>query len=77
MEENAYTGATDQPAKARNVIIYTGDTHAVRFRNFLEKKLDFKQIAETGLNTINKDGGYPHCIDMKTIPQPFFKFSFV
>jgi hypothetical protein len=22
----------------------------------------------------NKDGGYPHCIDMKTIPQPFFNF---
>jgi hypothetical protein len=77
MEEKAYTGATDQPAKATNVVIYTGDTHAVRFRNFLEKKLDFKQIAETGLNTTNKDGGYPHCIDMKTIPQPFFKFSFV
>lgn len=77
MEEKAYTGATDQPAKATNVIIYAGDTHSVRFRNFLEKKLDFKQIAETGLNTTNKDGGYPHCIDMKTIPQPFFKFSFV
>jgi len=77
MEEKAYTGATDQPAKATNVIIYTGDTHAVRFRNFLEKKLDFKQIAETGLNKTNKDGGYPHCIDMKTIPQPFFNFSFV
>lgn len=74
MEEKAYTGATDQPAKATNVVIYTGDTHAARYRNFLEKKLDFKQIAETGLNKTNKDGGYPNCIDMKTIPQPFFNF---
>ena len=74
MEEKAYTGATDQPSNASNVIIYTGDAHAQRFRNFLEKKLKFDQIAETGLNTTNKQGGYPHCIDMKTIPQPFFNF---
>jgi hypothetical protein len=74
MEEKAYTGATDQPAKATNVVIYTGDAHAQRFRNFLEKKLKFERIAETGLNVTNKDGGYPHCIDMKTIPQPFFNF---
>jgi hypothetical protein len=74
MEEKAYTGATDQPAKATNVVIYAGDAHAARYRNFLEKKLDFKQLAETGLNKTNKDGGYPNCIDMKTIPQPFFNF---
>jgi len=77
MEEKAYTGATDQPAKATNVVIYTGDTHADKYRNFIENKLDFKQIAETGLDTTKTYGIYPHCIDMKTIPQPFFKFSFV
>ena len=72
MEEKAYKGATDQPPKATNVIIYAGDNHSDRYRYFLEKKLDFKPIASTGLNISKKGDDYEHCIDMKTIPQPFF-----
>ena len=69
MEEKAYTGATDQPANATNVIIYTGDLHADRYRLFLKNKLGFKQIAATG----NPKDGNIHCIDMSNIPQPFFE----
>ena len=69
MQEKGYVGATDQPAKATNIIIYTGSKHADTYRLFLKNKLDFKQIAETGLK---KKDSYIHCIDMSTIPQPFF-----
>lgn len=70
IEDKGYIGATDQPAKATNIIIYTGNKHADTYRLFLNNKLDFKQIAETGLK--KKDPSYIHCIDMSTIPQPFF-----
>ena len=70
MQEKGYVGSTDQPAKATNIIIYTGSKHADTYRLFLKNKLDFKQIAETGLK--KKDPSYIHCIDMSTIPQPFF-----
>jgi hypothetical protein len=70
MQEKGYVGATDQPTKATNIIIYTGNKHADTYRLFLKNKLDFKQIAETGLK--KKDSSYIHCIDMSTIPQPFF-----
>ena len=74
MQEKGYVGATDQPAKATHIIIYTGSEHADTYRLFLENKLDFKQIAETGLKKRDhKDpNSYMHCINMKTIPQPFF-----
>lgn len=71
MEEKAYQGATDQPAKATNVIIYAGSSHADKYRLFLKNKLGFEQIAETGLKK-NISSRFMHCIDMKTIPQPFF-----
>ena len=69
MEEKAYTGATDQPANATNVIIYAGSSKSDKYRLFLKNKLGFKQIAETG----NPKEADMHCIDMSTIPQPFFK----
>ena len=69
MQEKGYVGATDQPAKATNIIIYTGSKHAETYRLFLKNKLDFKQIADTGLK---KKDSFIHCINMETIPQPFF-----
>jgi len=68
LEEKGYTGATDQPLRAHNIIIYTGNGHAERHRKFLER-LKFKPISTSG-----KSGDYPskYCIDMKTIKQPFF-----
>lgn len=68
LEEKGYTGATDQPLRAHNIIIYAGENHAERHRNFLQR-LKFKPIGASG-----KSGEYPYkyCIDMKTIQQPFF-----
>ena len=53
-----------------NVIIYTGDRHAERYRKFLKEKLNFDQIAQSGLPKTDKKPIY--CLDMKTIPQPLF-----
>jgi hypothetical protein len=68
LEEKGYVGATDQPLRAHNIIIYAGENHAERYRNFLQR-LKFKPIGSSG-----KSGEYPfkYCIDMKTIQQPFF-----
>lgn len=66
LEEKGYIGATDQPLRAHNIIIYTGNNHAERCRKFLEG-LKFKPIGSSG-----KSDDYQYCIDMKTIKQPFF-----
>jgi hypothetical protein len=56
---------TDQPTKAHNVIIYAGNTHSLLYRRFLNEIAGFEEIASTGKDT-------KHCINMETIPQPFF-----
>ena len=66
LEEKGYIGATDQPLRAHNIIIYAGNNHAKRYRKFLER-LKFKPIGSSG-----KSDDYQYCIDMKTIQQPFF-----
>jgi len=65
--EKAYTGATDQPSKAHNIIIYTGDLHAQTYRKFLDS-IGFTQIARSGISSFENIT----CLNMKTIPQPFF-----
>ena len=75
--EKAYTGATDQPSTASNIIIYAGDTHSDRYRRFL-KEIGNDPIEKTG-NFLNhseskfSDDALPkNCIDMSRISQPFF-----
>ena len=65
--EKAYTGATDQPSKANNIIIYTGDLHAQTYRKFLDS-IHFTQIARSGISSFENIT----CLNMKTIPQPLF-----
>jgi len=65
--QKAYTGAIDQPRNAHNIIIYTGDLHAQTYRKFLNS-INFTQIARSGLSTFENIT----CLNMKTIPQPFF-----
>jgi|694.fasta_scaffold61936_2 hypothetical protein len=65
--EKAYTGATDQPSKAHNIIIYTGDLHAQTYRKFLDS-INFTQIARSGISSFENIT----CLNMKTIPQPLF-----
>jgi len=61
---------TDQPAKAYNVIIYAGDSHAKKCRHFLNDIAGFEEIASSG--EFKEGETTKHCIDMRKIPQPFF-----
>ena len=65
--KKAYTGATDQPRKAHNIIIYSGDLHSQTYRKFLDS-INFTQIARSGISSFENIT----CLNMKTIPQPFF-----
>jgi hypothetical protein len=69
--EKAYTGATDQPSTANNIIIYAGDYHSDRYRRFL-KSIGNDPIEKTG-NFLDDTTLPQNCIDMKGIMQPFFK----
>jgi hypothetical protein len=68
IEEKGYKGATDQPDKAHNIIIYAGNAHSEVYRKFLNQ-LDFEQIAETGVSS----NEFVTCVNMKKINQPLFK----
>jgi hypothetical protein len=78
MEKKAYKGATDQPIHANNIIIYCGNTHANKYRNFLEL-IGFEEIEHAG--DLTEDPAYPipntpkNCLDMKKIKQPFFSYK--
>jgi len=64
---------TDQPTKAHNVIIYAGNHHSKIYRRYLKEIAGFEEIASTG--KIDEEKEIKHCIDMKTIQQPFFSTS--
>ena len=68
MEKKAYSGATDQPIRAHNIIIYAGETHSEIYRKFLEQNT-FKEIGKAG-NTQNE---IITCLDMKTIREPLLE----
>ena len=70
--EKAYTGSTDQPLSASNIIIYAGDLHSDRYRRFL-KSIGNDPIEKTGNFTY--DTKPTNCIDMSRITQPFFKIK--
>jgi len=70
--EKAYTGATDQPPTANNIIIYAGDSHSTRYRRFLES-IGNLPIEKTG-NFFRDDTIPQNCINMSDITQPFFNF---
>jgi len=79
MEKKAYKGATDQPIRANNIIIYCGDIHANNYRNFL-KSIGFEEI-EKAAGDLTEEPAYPipntpkNCLDMKKIKQPFFSYK--
>jgi hypothetical protein len=70
--EKAYTGATDQPSTANNIIIYAGDCHSDRYRRFL-KSIGNDPIEKTG-NFLEDTTLPQNCINMSDITQPFFNF---
>ena len=65
---------TDEPYEPHNIVIYAGDNHSNRYREFL-KELGFELIAITGKDWRDKDSTnqYENCISMEGFPQPFFK----
>ena len=69
--EKAYTGTTDQPSTANNIIIYAGDYHSDRYRRFL-KSIGNDPIEKTG-NFLHDTTLLQNCINMSGITQPFFK----
>jgi len=78
MDEKAYKGATHQPKRAHNIIIYAGDAHCHNYRNFLSY-IGFTEIDSTGINLQNPDpysDNIPNnCLDMRNIQQPFFSYN--
>jgi hypothetical protein len=78
--DKAYTGATDQPSTASNIIIYAGDRHSDRYRRFLkeignnpiEKTGNFIDYSELKNFSFSNDDLPKNCIDMRSISQPFF-----
>ena len=72
MKTHANRDITDQPDKAYNIIIYAGDSHAELYRRYLKEIAGFEEIASTGKSNYNEGEEIKHCIDMETIPQPFF-----
>ena len=71
LEKKPYEGASfnDQPSQPHNIIVYAGDIHAERYRRFLES-VGFQKIASSGGSLEDPI----HCLNMKTIRQPFFSF---
>jgi len=78
MEEKAYKGSTDQPIHANNIIIYCGNMHAIKYREFLSS-IGFNDIDHVGNLTEDITNPIPNtpknCLDMRKIKQPFFSYS--
>ena len=78
MEKKAYKGATDQPIRANNIIIYCGNLHAISYRDFLES-IGFNQIDHSGNLKERKGNPIPNtpknCLDMRNIQQPLFSYN--
>jgi len=81
IDEKAYKGATNQPKRAHNIIIYAGDAHSHNYREFLSY-IGFTEIDSTGINLDNPDPYLPsipnkpkNCLDMRNIQQPFFSYK--
>jgi len=75
VEEETKRRRTDEPYEPHNIVIYAGDLHSNRYRQFL-KELGFELIAITGKDWRDKDSTNPYenCISMEGFPQPFFQY---
>ena len=78
MEKKAYKGSTDQPIHANNIIIYCGNLHAIKYREFLSS-IGFNDIDHVGNLTEVISNQIPNtpknCLDMRNIKQPLFSYS--
>lgn len=61
-----------QPTRPNNIIIYAGEEHSVRYREFFES-INMQKVEESGKYTLKlNELKYTNCIDMNTINQPIF-----
>jgi hypothetical protein len=78
IEKKAYKGATHQPKRAHNIIIYAGNAHSDNYRDFLSY-IGFTEIDSTGIDLQNPYLYLPdkpkNCLDMRNIKQPFFSYK--
>jgi len=76
-DKEAFYGAIkeDQPKKAINIVIYSGDAHSQRYRRFL-RDLNFQEDGKTGQSNYFTTPPNLDCIDMTDIKQPFFSDKF-
>ncbi len=76
-DKAAFNGAIkeDQPKKAINIVIYSGDAHSQRYRRFL-RHLNFQEDGKTGQSSYSANPPNFDCIDMTDIKQPFFSDKF-
>lgn len=58
-----------QPEKPYNILIYAGDEHCQRYREFFDS-IKSKQVEESGI--FRKTDEYSNCLDMRKIKQPIF-----
>ena len=75
VEDETKQRLTDETYKPHNIVIYAGDLHSKRYRQFF-KELGFELIAITGKDWRDKDSKNPYnnCISMEGFPQPFFSY---
>jgi hypothetical protein len=59
----------DQPKRAHNIIIYSGNRHSRMYRKFLEF-IGFEEISSTDMPFSDQT-----CIDVREFPLPFFSMS--
>lgn len=78
MEKKTYKNSTDQPIHANNIIIYCGNMHAIKYREFLSS-IGFNDIDHAGNLTEDIKKQIPNtpknCLDMRNIKQPLFSYS--
>lgn len=58
----------DQPESPHNIIIYAGDAHSAKYRNFFDS-IGAKRIAHVNNRDISN---IKNCIDISNFPMPFF-----
>uniref|UniRef100_A0A6C0H493 Uncharacterized protein n=1 Tax=viral metagenome TaxID=1070528 RepID=A0A6C0H493_9ZZZZ len=59
----------DQPKRAHNIIVYSGNKHSIMYRKFLEF-IGFEEISSTNMHFSGQT-----CIDVREFPLPFFSMG--
>ena len=61
----------NRPLEINNIIIYSGYSHSLIYKEFLES-LSFQKIQEIGYTGSDDNEYESRCLDMSSFTQPFF-----